>query len=179
WRKRIPPLRQSISRRWSVSGTCRPGGCRTRGATSARDKDFRVLAHVFAPAPRAKRALRSPARGVVAGGENCRRGYSRVRSISARLSGTTAVVSGDITNSKVRESTGNRMTSKRSFFAVNLAVLAAFGAAKAQSQSFDTREIADFDERWAMEGLPDGRLVVTEQCCELTRHDPSTGNACD
>lgn len=71
------------------------------------------------------------------------------------------------------------MTSKRSFFAVNLAVLAAFGAAKAQSQAFETSEIADFDEPWALEFLPDGRLLVTEKRGELKLYDPETGNVGD
>ena len=48
-------------------------------------------------------------------------------------------------------------------------------AAVAQSTAFDTREMADFDEPWALEFLPDGRLLVTEKRGEIKLYDPDSG----
>ena len=71
------------------------------------------------------------------------------------------------------------MNRNRFLVAVELAVAgaaaAASGAAVAQSVAFDTREIADFDEPWALEFLPDGRLLVTEKRGEIKLYDPDSG----
>jgi glucose/arabinose dehydrogenase len=71
------------------------------------------------------------------------------------------------------------MSYKRFLFAANLAVVAALGAAEARSQAFESTEIADFDEPWALEFLPDGRLLVTEKRGELKLYDPASGNIGD
>jgi glucose/arabinose dehydrogenase len=75
------------------------------------------------------------------------------------------------------------MRSQRFFVAVKLAVvaggLAVFAVAKAQNAAFDTTEIADFDEPWALEFLPDGRLLVTEKRGEIKLYDPETGDIGD
>jgi glucose/arabinose dehydrogenase len=68
------------------------------------------------------------------------------------------------------------MSTKRFFLAINLALVAALGAAEARSQAFESTEIADFDEPWALEFLPDGRLLVTEKRGELKLYDPASGN---
>jgi glucose/arabinose dehydrogenase len=47
---------------------------------------------------------------------------------------------------------------------------------EARSQAFESTEIADFDESWALEFLPDGRLLVTEKRGELKLYDPASGN---
>lgn len=49
------------------------------------------------------------------------------------------------------------------------------GAALAQSIAFETTEVADFDEPWALEFLPDGRLLVTEKSGEIRLFDPDSG----
>jgi glucose/arabinose dehydrogenase len=52
---------------------------------------------------------------------------------------------------------------------------AIWSGAFAQSASFDVREVADFDEPWALEFLPDGRLLVTEKRGEIKLYDPDSG----
>jgi glucose/arabinose dehydrogenase len=58
---------------------------------------------------------------------------------------------------------------------VAVAAAAVTHAAVAQSMAFETREIADFDEPWALEFLPDGRLLVTEKRGEIKLYDPNSG----
>jgi glucose/arabinose dehydrogenase len=71
------------------------------------------------------------------------------------------------------------MNKNRFLVAVELAVVGAAaavsGGAIAQSTAFETHEIADFDEPWALEFLPDGRLLVTEKRGEIKLYDPDSG----
>lgn len=63
-----------------------------------------------------------------------------------------------------------------------LAVVACAGAAPAalaQNHPFTLTELADFDIPWALEFLPDGRLLVTEQRGVLKLYDPATGTTGD
>lgn len=75
------------------------------------------------------------------------------------------------------------MNNNRFLVAVELAVVCAAaavpGGAVAQSAAFETREIADFDEPWALEFLPDGRLLVTEKRGEIKLYDPDSGSIGD
>jgi glucose/arabinose dehydrogenase len=48
-------------------------------------------------------------------------------------------------------------------------------AALAQDNPFTVAELADFDIPWALEFLPDGRLLVTEQRGALKLYTPGTG----
>ncbi|AKC86590.1 PQQ-dependent sugar dehydrogenase [Pseudoxanthomonas suwonensis] len=71
----------------------------------------------------------------------------------------------------------------RSLSAVVLASTLAVACAAALAQSapapaakpFAEREVARFDEPWAMTFLPDGRLLVTEKAGRLLVFDPATG----
>ncbi|MDX1563231.1 MAG: PQQ-dependent sugar dehydrogenase, partial [Gammaproteobacteria bacterium] len=71
------------------------------------------------------------------------------------------------------------MNKNKFFVAIELAVIgiaaAGSGAAVAQSAAFDRTEVADFNEPWALEFLPDGRLLVTEKAGEIKLYDPSSG----
>jgi glucose/arabinose dehydrogenase len=58
---------------------------------------------------------------------------------------------------------------------LGLAALGAGTAVLAQSQPFTTTELANFDVPWALEFLPDGRLLVTEQRGAIKLYTPGTG----
>jgi len=72
------------------------------------------------------------------------------------------------------------MTSRTKTFAV-IGALAACGLAvaivsvSAQTHPFEVTEIADFDAPWALEFLPDGRVLVTEQRGVLKLLSPDDG----
>ncbi len=59
--------------------------------------------------------------------------------------------------------------------ALGLAAGGASTAALAQGQPFTTTELADFEVPWALEFLPDGRLLVTEQRGAIKLYTPGSG----
>jgi glucose/arabinose dehydrogenase len=59
--------------------------------------------------------------------------------------------------------------------ALGLAVGGASTAALAQGQPFTTTELANFEVPWALEFLPDGRLLVTEQRGAIKLYTPGSG----
>lgn len=56
-----------------------------------------------------------------------------------------------------------------------LAAVGAAGAASAQKLPFEVTELADFEVPWALEFVPDGRLLVTEQKGSIKLYTPSSG----
>lgn len=72
------------------------------------------------------------------------------------------------------------MRFKRSAYAVAVGFWAGVpGAALAQELPFTVTELADFDIPWAIEFLPDGRALVTEQRGALKLYTPATGAIAD
>jgi aldose sugar dehydrogenase len=59
--------------------------------------------------------------------------------------------------------------------ALGLVAAGASTAASAQSQPFTTTELANFQVPWALEFLPDGRLLVTEQRGAIKLYTPGRG----
>ena len=59
--------------------------------------------------------------------------------------------------------------------ALGLAVGGASTVALAQGQPFTTTELANFEVPWALEFLPDGRLLVTEQRGAIKLYTPGSG----
>ena len=51
--------------------------------------------------------------------------------------------------------------------------------ALAQNSAFEAEEVAQFSEPWAMEFLPDGRLLVSEKRGALKLYSPEAGTAYD
>jgi aldose sugar dehydrogenase len=58
---------------------------------------------------------------------------------------------------------------------VGVAVAAACGTAHAQKLPFAVTELADFEVPWALEFVPDGRLLVTEQKGAIKLYTPGSG----
>src|SRR5690606_12849714 len=72
------------------------------------------------------------------------------------------------------------MRFKSSAFAVALGVGAGLSSSSlAQELPFTVTELADFDIPWAIELLPDGRALVSEQRGALKLYTPSTGAIAD
>src|SRR5262245_58567641 len=63
--------------------------------------------------------------------------------------------------------------------ALGLVTAGASTVASAQSQPFTTTELANFDVPWALEFLPDGRLLVTEQRGAIKLYTPGSGAMSD
>ena len=61
------------------------------------------------------------------------------------------------------------------FLAVALVACDGWNGSLAQNAAFTTTEIAQFDEPWAMEFLPDGRLLVSERRGALKVYDMAGG----
>jgi glucose/arabinose dehydrogenase len=80
-------------------------------------------------------------------------------------------------SAKVDQAMGDRMSGRTKLLTCTAvaAALCAACAAQAQSDAFTSTELADFEEPWALEFLPDGRLLVSEKQGELKLYDPDGG----